>query len=153
MGDTLKIAVCVPEDKAFNKTKTLTVLIPAKETTTGADLYEEVAGKSGYLSTETCWTSVTDVAPSMVRRNSGVSSLVTNDVENRGHCDLIICLYLIKQDDLCPKSVRLTNVDTMVSKLVNFVGSKGTNHPQLKISRVIWNLDTRLLSAILELAV
>jgi hypothetical protein len=72
---------------ALNETKKLAISISVKETTTAADLYEEVAGKSGYLSTETGWTSVTDVAPSMVRRNSGVSPLVTNDVKNRVDCD------------------------------------------------------------------
>jgi hypothetical protein len=42
----MKIAVCVPgREGAFNKTKKLTILIPAKVTTTGEDLYEEVAGK------------------------------------------------------------------------------------------------------------
>jgi hypothetical protein len=84
------------------------------------------------VSTETGWTSVTDVlAPSMVRRNSGVSPPVTSDMKHTVGCDLI-CLYLIKQEDSCPKSVRLTNVVTVVSKLVNLVVSKGTDNLQFE---------------------
>jgi hypothetical protein len=75
---------------------------------------------------------VIDVAPSVVRRNSGVSPLVTNYVKNRVDCNLIICFYLIKQEDPCPKSVGLTNVVTVVSKLLNFIASKGTSQLQFK---------------------
>jgi hypothetical protein len=52
-----------------------------KSTTTGA--------KSGYLNTEIV-ALVRDGAPSIVGSNSGVSSLITNDVKNITNRELII---------------------------------------------------------------
>jgi hypothetical protein len=43
---------------------------------------------------------VTDEAPSMFRRNSGVSLLITNDAKNTMNRDLIIFHCLIDQGNL-----------------------------------------------------
>jgi hypothetical protein len=56
----------------------LYILIPKKGTTRGADSYEDCE----YPSTQLAGL-VADGAPSMVGRNSGVSSLIANDVKIR----------------------------------------------------------------------
>jgi hypothetical protein len=63
-----------------------------------------------------------DGAPSMVVRNHGVSSLVTNDVKNKRICDLIVYRCLIHQENLCSNALNRTNVVTFVPK---FVGRSG----------------------------
>jgi hypothetical protein len=75
---------------------------------------------------------VTDGAPSMAGNNSGLSSLITKDVENTTGCNLFVCHCLIRQENMCAKSVKMTNVVTVVAKLVNFIRSQGLNHRQLQ---------------------
>jgi hypothetical protein len=75
---------------------------------------------------------VTDEVPRMSGRNSGMSSLITNDVKNITDHDLIICHCLIHHENMCAKSLKMTNVVTVVSKFVNFIMSKGINHHQFK---------------------
>jgi hypothetical protein len=74
---------------------------------------------------------VMDGARSMSVRNSDVSSLTINNVNNTTDCNLIIYHCLIHQEDLCEESLKMTNIVT-VSKLVNFVRSEGMNHHQFK---------------------
>jgi len=68
----------------------------------------------------------------MVRRNGGESMLISNDVKNTRNRDLIICHSLLHQENLFTKSLKVENVVTIVSKLVNFVTSKGMNNRQFK---------------------
>jgi hypothetical protein len=70
---------------------------------------------------------VTDGAPSKAGKNIGLSSLITKDVKNTFayHC-------LIHQENLCAKSVKITNVFTVVAKLINYIRSKGLNHRQFQ---------------------
>jgi hypothetical protein len=73
---------------------------------------------------------LTDGAPSMSGNNSGLSSLITKDVKNTTSSDLFVYHCLIHQENLCAKSVKITNVVTVVAKLVNSKRSKGLNHRQ-----------------------
>lgn len=59
-------------------------------------------------------------------------SRIFNDVNNTMDHDLIILHCLLRQENLCVKSRKMTNVITVVSKLVNFIGSKEINHSQFK---------------------
>jgi hypothetical protein len=68
----------------------------------------------------------------MVRRNSGEFMLISNDVKNTRNGDLIICHSSLHQENLCTKSLKVENVVTVVSRLVNFVTSKGMSNRQFK---------------------
>jgi hypothetical protein len=91
--------------------------MPPKGTTTGADLYEyeevKKVVKNLYIPIQKLAALVTDGAPSMVGRNSGVSSS-TN--------------LLILQENLCSESLRITSVVAVVSNFTNFVRSERMNH-------------------------
>jgi len=80
--------------------------------------------------TETSWTS--DEVPNMVGKNSGMSSLNTNNVKNTTNSNLILYSWLMHVENPCAKSFQITNVATIVIKLVNFVRSKGMNYHQFK---------------------
>jgi len=73
----------------FSITEELAVSMPVKGTITGADLYEvqKMPQKLSAL--------MADGAPSMVGRNSGVSSLIVHDVKDKMNRDLIVCNCLI----------------------------------------------------------
>jgi hypothetical protein len=75
---------------------------------------------------------VTDGAPSMAGKNSGLSSLITKDVKNATDRDWFLYHCLIHQKNLCAKSVNMTSVVTAVAKLVNYIRSKGLNHRQFQ---------------------
>jgi hypothetical protein len=49
---------------------------------------------------------VTDGAPSMAGKNSGLSSLIAKDVKNTACRDLFVYHCLIHQENLCAKSVK-----------------------------------------------
>jgi len=73
----------------------------------------------------------------MFGRNSGVSSLMINDLKNTTN-RYLICYCLIKR--IC-----LRNVVTVVSKLVNFVRSTGTNYHQYEDLLEDMNSNTEML--------
>jgi len=81
----------------FNITEDLAALMPMKRTATGEDLYEQVNKVMQNLNVpiEILAGMVKNAVPSTVRRNSGVSSLITNDVKNTKNRNLIICHCLI----------------------------------------------------------
>jgi hypothetical protein len=49
---------------------------------------------------------ISDEAPSMAAGNSGVYSLITNDIKNTAARDLIICHSLTHQDRICGRNPR-----------------------------------------------
>jgi hypothetical protein len=102
-------------------------------TTRGAGLYQQVKKvlQSLYNPIQTLAGLVTDGAPSTIWRKSGVSSLITSDVKNTKNSSMIMSL-LDKPRKMCAKSLKVMNVVMIVSKLVNFVMSKGMNHRQFK---------------------
>jgi hypothetical protein len=75
---------------------------------------------------------VTDGAPSMAGKNSGMSLLITKDVKNTTGRDLFLYHCLMHQENPCAKSVKMTNVVTVVAKLGNYIRSKGLNHRQFQ---------------------
>jgi hypothetical protein len=64
-------------------------------------------------------------------------SLITNDLKGTMNSILIICHCLIYQN-LYEESLRLTNIVTIVLKLINFITSEGMNH-QFKDFLNEWN--------------
>jgi hypothetical protein len=120
-------------DLEFSITEELAALMSMKGTTAGADMYEvEKALHNLNIQMQKLIGLMTHTAPSMVGRNSGVSSFITNDVKSTTNRDLIIRRCLIHQRDLCTKSFKVTNVVTVVSKFVSFVRSEGMNRRQCR---------------------
>jgi hypothetical protein len=78
-------------DVAFHTTEELSALIPMKETTPGTDLYQEVQKmmQSPHIAVQKPVGLVMDEAPSTVCVNSGVSSLITNDIKNTTNRDFM----------------------------------------------------------------
>jgi hypothetical protein len=83
-----------------------------------------------------------------------LSSLITKDVKNATGHDLFVYHCLICQENLCTKSVKMTNVVT-VAKLVNYIRSKGLSHHQFQQflndmdsenGGVLYNTEIRWLS-------
>jgi len=117
---------------AFNITEELAALILMKRTTTGGDLYEEIRKvlHSLDIPIKKLDGLVTDGAPSIVGRSSGVSSLITNNVRYTTNRDMIIC-HCLKQE-VCAKCLNTMNTVTVVSKHITFVRLKGINHCPFK---------------------
>jgi hypothetical protein len=105
-----------------------------KGTTTSDDLHDEIKKVLLKLNTtiQKLVGVVTDGTPSMAGKNSGLSSLITKDVKNKTGRDLFVYHCLIHQENLCAKSAKITNVFTVVAKLVNYIRSKGLNHSQFQ---------------------
>jgi hypothetical protein len=66
---------------------------------------------------------LTDGAPSTARRNSGVSSLITNGGKTATDCDVIFH-YVMHLGNLYAESLKMTNVVPVVSKLFDFLRPK-----------------------------
>jgi hypothetical protein len=105
-----------------------------KGTTTSEDLHDEIKKVLQKLNIpiHKLVVVLTDGAPSMAGKNSGLSSLITKGVKNTRGRDLFVYYCLIHQESLCAKSVKMTNVVTVVAKLFIYIGSKGLNHRQFK---------------------
>jgi hypothetical protein len=105
-----------------------------KGTTTSKDLHDKIKKVLQKLNIPIQKVAgvVTDGAPSIAGKNSGLSSLVTKDVKNTTGHDLFLNHCLIHQENLCAKSVKITNAVTVVAKLVDYIRSKGLNHHQFQ---------------------
>jgi hypothetical protein len=57
-------------------------------------------------------------------RNNAMSSLITSDVKNTTDYDLIICYYMIRQENVPTTAPKMTNVVTVAPNLVNLVKRK-----------------------------
>jgi hypothetical protein len=76
----------------------------------------------------------------MAGRNSGVSSLIIEDVKNKTVRYLTISHCWLHQENLCAKSLVITNVVTTASKLATFIRPKIRNLSQLKF--VLSDMET-----------
>jgi hypothetical protein len=78
----------------FNITEELAAFMRMKGTTTGADLceYAKKVLQSLHIPIQKLSGLVMDGAPSMTGRNSGISSLITNDMKNTmdGQFDVLL---------------------------------------------------------------
>jgi hypothetical protein len=100
--------------------------MPVKVTTTGADLYKESKKVLQGLDipTQKVAELVRDGARSIVGGNSDVSSPIFNDVKNITNRYVKTHHCFIHNENLCVKSLKMTDVFTLVSKLNNFVMPK-----------------------------
>lgn len=135
VSDTAQLVVFIRGiDAEFNITEELASMVAMMGTTRSADLYEElkkVLERLG-LSMERLSGIITDGAPSMVGKNSGLTTLISQEAKALTSHDLIACHCLLHQEHLCAKSLRMTNVVAIIVKLVNFIRSKGLNHRQFR---------------------
>lgn len=117
----------------LNITEQLAALMPVKQITLNAGIYEvKKVLRSLDVPMQKPYGLVTDVAPGVVGRNSGVSMVITNGVKNITSHDLIIFHCLMHQENLYTKCLKMMNVLKVVSKLVNFIRSEGLNHRRFK---------------------
>jgi galactitol-specific phosphotransferase system IIB component len=135
VSDTAQLALFVRGiDNEFNVTEELACLMAMKGTTTSEDLNDKIKKVLQKLNVRILKLVgvVTDGAPSITGKNTGLSSLITKDMKNITGRYLFVYHCLVHQGNLCAISVKMTNVITVVAKLVNYVRSKGLNHRQFQ---------------------
>ena len=100
-------------------------------TTRGEDLFEKLllAMRKFNLPFERLSGLATDGAPAMVGSQKGLTTLVKREMTRYGlnASDLVVCHCVIHQENLCAKSVKLSNVMPIVIKCINFIKNRGLN--------------------------
>ncbi|KAG0717726.1 General transcription factor II-I repeat domain-containing protein 2 [Chionoecetes opilio] len=109
--------------------------VPLHGTTTGQDIFDAVLQcvkqHSLDLSRLVCVT--TDGAPAMTGKKKGAASLLVCHCEVAGHTQPIHKVHcIIHQESLCSKSANLTDVMSVVVKVVNSILSRSLNHRQFQ---------------------
>ncbi|KAG0727272.1 General transcription factor II-I repeat domain-containing protein 2 [Chionoecetes opilio] len=109
--------------------------VPLHGTTTGQDIFDAVLQcvkqHSLDLSRLVCVT--TDGAPAMTGKKKGAASLLVRHCEAAGHTQSIHKVHrIIHQESLCSKSANLTDVMSVVVKVVNSILSRSLNHRQFQ---------------------
>ncbi|KAG0715324.1 General transcription factor II-I repeat domain-containing protein 2 [Chionoecetes opilio] len=110
-------------------------LVPSHGTTTGQDIFDAVLQcvkqHSLDLSRLVCVT--TDGAPALTGNKKCAASLLVRHCEAAGHTQPIHKLHcIIHQESLCSKSANLTDVMSVVVKVVNSILSRSLNHCQFQ---------------------
>ncbi|KAG0720046.1 General transcription factor II-I repeat domain-containing protein 2 [Chionoecetes opilio] len=110
-------------------------LVPLHGTTTGQDIFDTVLQcvkqHSLDLSRLVCVT--TDGAPAMTGEKKGAASLLMRHCEAAGHTQPIHKVHcIIHHESLCSKSANLTDVMSVVVKVVNSILSRSFNHRQFQ---------------------
>jgi hypothetical protein len=91
-------------DNAFNITGELAGLVAMKGTIASKDLHDEIktsATKVEYSNSEINWNCNGWGTPSVAGEDSGLSTLITRDVQNATGNDLFACHCLIRQENVC----------------------------------------------------
>ncbi|KAG0714799.1 General transcription factor II-I repeat domain-containing protein 2 [Chionoecetes opilio] len=107
-------------------------LVPLHGTTTGQDIFDAVLQcvKQHSLGL-VCVT--TDGAPAMTGKKKGAASLLVRHCEAAGHTQPIHKMHcIIHQESLCSRSANLTDVMSVVVKVVNSILSRSLNHRQFQ---------------------
>ncbi|KAG0729770.1 General transcription factor II-I repeat domain-containing protein 2 [Chionoecetes opilio] len=110
-------------------------LVPLHGTTTGQDIFDAVLQcvkqHSLDLSRLVCVT--TDGAPAMTGKKKDAASLLVRHCETAGHTQPIHKVHcIIHQESLCSKSANLTDVMSVVVKVVNSILYHSLNHRQFQ---------------------
>ncbi|KAG0718024.1 General transcription factor II-I repeat domain-containing protein 2 [Chionoecetes opilio] len=135
MKDTAQLAIFIREVTAALKVyEEFLQLVPLHGTTTGQDIFDAVLQcvkqHSLDLSRLVCVT--TDGAPAMTGKK-GAASLLVRHCEAAGHTQPIHKVHcIIHQEALCSKSANLTDVMSVVVKVVNSILSRSLNHRQFQ---------------------
>ncbi|KAG0721741.1 General transcription factor II-I repeat domain-containing protein 2 [Chionoecetes opilio] len=110
-------------------------LVPLHGTTTGQDIFDAVLQcvKQHSLDPSRLVCVTTDGAPAMTGKNKGAASLLVRHCEAAGHTQPIHKVHcIIHQESLCSKSANLTDVMSVVVKVVNSILSRSLNHSQFQ---------------------
>ena len=107
-------------------------LIPMKDTTTGADIFERVRKwtTETNLDLSKLIGVTTDGAPAMTGEKMGFVALLQKPIGNEQQLYRLHCI--IHQDQLCAKLLRFKDIMAVVIKTVNFIISRGLNHRQFQ---------------------
>ena len=121
-------------DDDFEVTEELAAIVPMKGTTRGIDLLEAVMKTIKLLGLPLSKLSgiTTDGAPSMVGRQQGLANLLQLEASKVGNDTVMQFHYIIHQENLCAKSMKMQNVMSVVTKTVNFIRSKGLRHREFQ---------------------
>ena len=137
---------------AFHIVEEFVRLIPTKDTTTGADVFESVRKwtTETNLDLSKLIGVTTDGAPAMTGKKKGFVALLQKQNGNGQQWYRLHCI--IHQDQLCAKSLKLKDIVAVVIKIMNFIISRGLNHRQfqefLRETSRVWGLDVFLKRSI-----
>ncbi|KAG0716710.1 Cytosolic Fe-S cluster assembly factor NUBP1 [Chionoecetes opilio] len=129
-------SLCPEKHSAFESVyEEFLQLVPLHGTTTGQDIFDAVLQRvkqhSLDLSRLVCVR--TDGAPAMTGKKKGAASLLVRHCEAAGHTQPIHKVHcIIHQESLCSKSANLTDVTSVVVKVVNSILSRSLNHRQFQ---------------------
>ncbi|KAG0716588.1 General transcription factor II-I repeat domain-containing protein 2A [Chionoecetes opilio] len=132
MKDTAQLAIFIRGvTAALQVYEEFLQLVPLHSTTSGQDIFDAVLQcvkqHSLDLSRLVCVT--TDGAPAMTGKKKGAASLLVRHCEAAGHTQPIHKVHcIIHQESLCSKSANLTDVMSVVVKVVNSILSRSLNH-------------------------
>ncbi|KAG0724695.1 General transcription factor II-I repeat domain-containing protein 2A [Chionoecetes opilio] len=133
MKDTAQLAIFIRGvTAALQVYEEFLQFVPLYGTTTGQDIFDAVLQcvkqHSLDLSRLVCVT--TDGAPAMTGKKKGAASLLVRHCEAAGHTQPIIHKVhcIVHQESLCSKSANLTDVMSVVVKVVNSILSRSLNH-------------------------
>ncbi|KAG0708050.1 General transcription factor II-I repeat domain-containing protein 2 [Chionoecetes opilio] len=136
MKDTAQLAIFIRGvTAALQVYEEFLQLVPLHGTTTGQDIFDAVLQcvkqHSLNLSHLVCVT--TDGAPAMTGKKKGAASLLVRHCEAARHTQPIHKVHcIIHQESLCSKSANLTDVMSVVVKVVNSILSRSLNHRQFQ---------------------
>ena len=134
--DTAQLAVFVRGvDNNFNILEEFLQLMPLKDTTTGRDILDAVIKclEEYKLDLSKLVSVTTDGAPAMVGVKKGFVALLQKHMATAGYENEIIKLHcILHQENLCAKNTQLTEVMSVVIKIVNKILSNSLNHRQFQ---------------------
>ena len=133
--DTAQLAIFVRGvDESFCVIKELAAMVPLKDSTKGTDLLEAVMTTLNRLKFDLKNISgvTTDGAPSMCGSRQGLVKLLQNKASKLGNNSVMQFHCVLHQETLCAKSLKMENVMPVVTKMVNFIRSKGIRHRQFQ---------------------
>ena len=113
-------------DEKFTINEELLQTIPLHGTTKGSDIYNSlVSVVNAYGGFEKCSSVVTDGAPAMVGRKTGLVGLLKSNGVN---CSTFHCI--IHQEVLCTKTLQMSDIMSSVMGIVNIIrgGNKAQRH-------------------------
>ena len=129
ISDTAQLAIFLRGiDSTFSVTEELAALVELQGTTTGKDIFTAVKRVMSNLDLklEKLVGITTDGAPAMIGRHSGAVSLLEKEIKDLGiETDLYRIHFIIHQENLCAKSIKLQHVMDVIVQVVNFIRSRG----------------------------